>query len=474
MNIEHKHTSSDKDKRGQFMTPPDTITNYMDHFDVIGDLIVEPSFGSGNFLNYLTDRYPDHKVVGCELDDELFNNYDNQSSLEVFNENFYDWEYDFSDYESVSFIGNPPYRTPAESLSTHKSIVKQLLNKYNITGIKEEAVLFFLKTYDMLSTTKDFEIIYILPKTIFQNQSTHFESFRSFLFDNLNLTSVYNLGNEFDNVYQDLVLVSFNNKQQTEVIQIDGIDTPLTSFYGVDDIYYDYREIFIPKSTHLGSVPMESIFFSVKGEPVTNFQTRLYEIFFGNTSNINDNLKWNGAYHLKSLSSKDPSIVKNKLNAIHEYIHDIKSNNLLTKHDILDINNFKPIVNRHHTIYYFRLETLKKQRGVYILNPNPCESFYFTSNPTKTSTDYCGYCEYDVNRNCTPGSIRTIPIEGFTTKISPMFKTLMKSAGLHEDDLLEYMKFIYTTDWYKMMKSKYTRFYFGVPSVFLVDEFYKR
>ena len=123
--IENKNIQDKKYILGQFFTPQDICKNIVDRIDFSGALIVEPSFGSGNFLDALKDL-PNEKI-GIELDDEVYTTkYDNETT-KTFNKNFYDWT--IKTDKKLIFIGNPPYRTPAYSLSTHKKYVLSLTKK---------------------------------------------------------------------------------------------------------------------------------------------------------------------------------------------------------------------------------------------------------------------------------------------------------------------------------------------------------
>ena len=101
---------------------------------------------------------------------------------------------------------------------------------------------------------------------------------------------------------------------------------------------------------------------------------------------------------------------------------------------------------------------------VYEINPNPTKSFYFTGNPSKSSTDYFGYCDYDITRNSSPGACRTIPIENLEDNLTQEFKRWWgkKELGSFEN-IFKLFITVSKSDWYKKMKKKYNRFYFGLP-----------
>jgi hypothetical protein len=106
---------------------------------------------------------------------------------------------------------------------------------------------------------------------------------------------------------------------------------------------------------------------------------------------------------------------------------------------------------------------LKKYDFVYILNPKPKKSFYFTGNPTKISSDYFGYTEYDINRNSSPGACRTVPIEnieivdnvnGETEDYEPYSKIDLPNRF---DTISEFLDW-FNNDYFKIMKKTLERF----------------
>lgn len=462
-----KDISDKKNTLGQFFTPDETISKTMSNIDLSSiDTIIEPSYGSGNFLNYFLKNYKQKEIIGIELDEEYYREI---KGVDTYNSNFYDFDLNLKN-KSVAFVGNPPYRTPAYSLSTHPKFVKDLMSKYEITGMKEEAVIFFVHTFDLLkqNNVKDFQIHYILPKVIFQSQSNSYLSFLKFLEDNLNLYMVQDVPSTFVGVDTDLVMVSYKNGKQQENIKYNNKEIKIGSFYGQTEEYWDYRKVF--KKTYLGSVPAESIFLSIKGESKDNFKKRLTKIFTNPVTidSLKKDMLYNNQYHLKVLNGNNKTAIEAKWKVILKYVQEIKSKNLITKEDLKNDDNYKQIQHRKETRTYFRLEELKKVSFVYILNSNPCKSFYFTSNPSKTSTDYFGFCDYDVNRNSSPGSMRTVPVKDIEDNLTQEFKDYWdkQTNNLPYEKIFDYMLHISNSSWYKDFKNKYYRIYFGVPKKF--------
>jgi hypothetical protein len=424
-------------------------------------LFIEPSFGTGNFIQSIRGRFKDSKILGIEIDKEVYDKF-NFEGVELLNMNFYDFkEIESKEFEKVFFVGNPPYRTPALSLTDRPKEIKRLKKKYSITGVKEECVFFIMKTFDLiLNTGKPGEIIYILPKTIFENPTKAFESFYKFIKDKI--VSIEDISIDyFENVSQDLVVARFSTEHNKETFKYNGDEVISSEFLGGETDSIPYMDIF--KKTYLGSVPAESFLLSCEGESKECFYERLNRIFFEETNNENiiEKLSYNGSYHLSNIDDKKKAIILNYINEIKEGFN---------LEIFKDISNYKPIKHRTSTRFYFRHESLKKVSFVYIINSKPCESFYFTCNPTKISTDYYGFTEYDANRNSSPGGIRTVPVEGLEENLTETFKNhWQKNTTLGFERVFDYLIHVYQSDWYKLKKKKYGKFYFGVPLDFLKD-----
>ena len=451
MTVTFKDIKEKKNLLGQYMTPDILSESYVSNTQYSEDaVIIEPSFGSGSFLYKIEKKYPNNKVIGIEYDIDLFNMY--KGSTDIFNLSFYKFNLENIDSLQVHFQGNPPYRTPALSLtSDDKQHVNYLKKKYNLGGIKEEAVYFIAHTVDLLETyNKTGTIEYLLPKTIFENMSPAFIKFRSFLKTYAPVSSIIDIIEDYPDVAQPLVYVKFNPGNRN----IECLSSSLIS----EDVI-PRQQIF--KKTYLGSVPCESLFLSIKDEPLENFKTRLENIFIKD-EDLDTNLKYNNNYHLRSLRGNK---YNEKFKIIKTYVSEIKD--MFTLSEFSDIENYKTIQHRSETRYYFRHHGLSKVSFIYIINSNPCKSFYFPGNPTKTSTDYFGYTEYDCNRNSSPGANRCVPIEGIENNITESFKIFWKSNTSEPlSEVFDYILHVKDSEWYKSYKAKYQRFYFSLPIEF--------
>lgn len=475
--LEEKNIQSKKYQLGQFFTPVDLVGEILDGLEIDSDILIEPSFGGCGFIEPMIEKYSDKRLIGIELDKEWFDKgVERFPDLELINSNFYDIESELSfDCKKVSFVGNVPFRSPAYSLTTHKKYVKKLAHKYGVTGIREEAVFFIIKTADiMISNGYEGGIHYIIPKSLITNDSKFYTKFKQFLKKYFKIVSVSDVDpKRFENVAQGLIMLSMikGGDDTNYNVKHNGVEEPVNDVMQLTSPDIPFQNIF--KRTNLGSVPAESFLLSSTGETAEEFKNRLVKIFSKPTSiiSLKEDLKHNDKYNLKILSSNDQTKVDAKLKQIADYIADIRKN--VTDLSIFsDIKNYKPIQHRKETRFYFRHTALKKCNFVYELNPNPCPSFYFTSNPSDGSTDYFGYCSNDITRNSSPGCCRTIPLENVESNLTDEFKQYwVDNAGADVPYILvfSYIKFISESKWYREQKKARRRFYFCIPKTFVKE-----
>ena len=451
--IENKSINGKSYVLGQYMTPTEMADELVKKIEVTDNTVyIEPSFGTGNFVRSLNNRgvsYSD--IVGCELDELLFNSCSDLPFTKTCI-NFYDWT--FKSDKKIVFFGNPPFRTPALSLQTHKEFVKKLTKKYKVKGIREEAVFFFLRCLEIIEENgKKGEIHFILPQTILTNNSKFYKNFQSLIVEKFDVISSSEIP---DGVFESASLKMVFLQLKYKEVQNTNV------FVGEDD-YWTYYTIF--KRTYLGSVPCESIFLSCKDESSLEFRERLIRLYGSSFDEIDSNLRHNGQTHLSVLNGDNDELKTKKLEVIWSYLEEIRTKLGDTfLEDLEDIDNYKTINHRHEVRFYFRNPKLKKMSFVYEINPNPQRSFYFTGNPSKSSTDYFGFCHYDITRNSSPGACRTIPIEGLEDNLTEEFKNWWgkQELGGYEEIFDLFLK-VSKSMWYKNMKKKFNRFYFGIP-----------
>ena len=451
--IENKSINDQSYVLGQYMTPIELASSLLEDisFDE-NSIYIEPSFGTANFIKTLKHyNIPLSSIVGIELDPTLFQQ-NTDLDFEKYCSNFYDWK--FVSDKKIVFVGNPPFRTPAYSLRSHPEYIKKLCKKYGVKGIREEAVFFLLRCIEIIEENGvEGEIKFILPKTIFTNNSKFFVGFQNLIYEKFSVKKVTDIpNNSFESASLQMVYV-----------ELEYLKKPEKSDLEKREDYWNYNQIF--KRTYLGSVPCESIFLSCKGETQEHFQQRLVRLYQSSKEELNSNLRFLGNAHLKVLNGDNQNLKSKKLEVIWEYLCEIRTklSNDFESH-LNTQSNYKKINHRNETRFYFRHPSLKKMSFVYEINPNPTKSFYFTGNPSKSSTDYFGYCDYDITRNSSPGACRTIPLEDLEQNLTDEFKEWWSENKMGEyERIFDLFISISKSNWYKKMKKKYNRFYFGIP-----------
>lgn len=90
--------------RDFYPTPPEVIEQMVGMSDIAGKIILEPSFGSGNIVNYLNEHHA-KEVIGCEINDKLRAA---ASGVTVIGKDFFDLtSIDVSHIDMV--VMNPPF-----------------------------------------------------------------------------------------------------------------------------------------------------------------------------------------------------------------------------------------------------------------------------------------------------------------------------------------------------------------------------
>jgi hypothetical protein len=476
--LEEKNIQSKKYQLGQFFTPVSLAEEILDRINIDSDVLIEPSFGACGFIEPMVKKYKNKRIVGVELDKEWADQGAQRfPDLELHHSNFYDINPELVfDTKSVSFVGNVPFRSPAYSLTTHKNYVKKLAKRYGVTGIREEAVFFIMKTADIMITNGYHGgIHYVIPKSLITNDSKFYLQFKTFLKTHFKIVSVFDVSpSKFENVAQGLIVLSIQTGGDTTNYETlhNGVKQPVDDVLQLTSPDIPFQDIFT--KTYLGSVPAESFLLSVAGETQEEFKTRLVKIFSNpvTVASLRVDLTHKNNYHLKILSSKNSAKVDAKLQQIADYVLSVKRN-------VNDLSifgndkNYKVIQQRKETRFYFRNDALKKCNFVYELNPNPQPSFYFTSNPSDGSTDYFGYCEYDITRTSSPGCCRTVPLKDIELNLTDEFKLYWneqtkdeQGKSLPYEMVFDYIKYISMQPWYREQKKTRKRMYFCIPKQF--------
>ena len=164
-------------KYGQFFTKKElckVIVENINSYKELSGKILEPSFGSGNFIDILKEY--NLNIDAVEIDSEHFTSYIS-SDINLFNDDFLNFKgsgYDF-------IIGNPPYVELCYSFydkPTQEKIKKE--NKGISNGRINLVHLFFKKSFEIINN--DGIIAYLLPSAVLTSPT--YKNIRKIIYEN--------------------------------------------------------------------------------------------------------------------------------------------------------------------------------------------------------------------------------------------------------------------------------------------------
>lgn len=231
-----------KQANGIFFTPKearDRVFALLTKHSIKPTSILEPSFGSGEFLYDLRERYPRAKLVGVEKNQEL------ASSVTLPNTFCMDFFLHKGKYSLI--VGNPPYFVIPKSAETEQC----QSNRPNIF------VQFLYKAIRENLTPQGY-LAFVLPTSLYN--CAYYEKMRKILYDTTTLLEVEELpGSYMDTQQKTFVLLLQNGKQN------DDFFLPIHTSLYISPRYKELRELL------KGSKTLNELGFDVKtGEVVWN------------------------------------------------------------------------------------------------------------------------------------------------------------------------------------------------------------
>lgn len=201
-----------RQEHGIFFTPKtarDRIFEILDTHRINPKTILEPSFGSGEFLDDLYEKYPNATIHGVELNKHMFETYPKKDNLV---------NVDFLEYKSKLvdlIIGNPPYfnvktKNP-ECMTGHGNIYILFLYKCLTKHLKKKGVLAF-----------------VLPTSLYN--SSYYEPCRKYIAEHTTILAVENLDVKYYDTSQKTMLLIIQNIPSTEKPYIFK-DSYITPYY---------------------------------------------------------------------------------------------------------------------------------------------------------------------------------------------------------------------------------------------------
>ena len=210
-------TKSARKEHGIFFTPKSYRSVVLDFVKKICDpkRILEPSFGSGEFIGDCVSVFPDSKIVGVELNTELYtkvsDHFKDEPRISLTNCNFLDFQREeFFDL----IVGNPPYvvvnsGTPDEF-------------KHITTGRPNLYCWFIYKSIKMLADNGI--LAFVIPNSILN--TSYYELLRKFIIDICEILCIFEFDKkdfeETDQTTIGLILKKHSSENRKYVVEHKG------------------------------------------------------------------------------------------------------------------------------------------------------------------------------------------------------------------------------------------------------------
>ena len=250
-------------EQGIFFTPKKARDLLFDQLEAIGvrpRRIVEPSFGSGEFLYDAMERYPDAEIVGVEKNQDLFEaaQQAHRAGLEkapsqritLHHQDFLKWE-----GRADLIIGNPPYFTITWSAAEKKTYAQAINGRPNI---------YILFLYDCLTKhlEPDGHLAFILPTSLYH--CSYYQPLRTYIAEHTTVRYLETLDKPgFYQTGQDTMLILLQNGKHND----DYLVPSPTGFF----LNPFYRELAMMK---VGTTTIAALGLGVKTGSITWNQVR--------------------------------------------------------------------------------------------------------------------------------------------------------------------------------------------------------
>jgi len=178
-------------KPHDIFTPGDVIDKIFKYIDRFYNRdfpnILENSFGKGNILVKLVEKFPNSKIIGYEIREDYYRyvSYLKKVNLTIHNENFLTAEVN-NNFDLI--LSNPPFSTPER-----RGAWRDFLDK----------------SFDLL--TKNGIMIFILPSYWKQNTDTNFKKFVKY-FPPVNFLPIFKSTFFNNSLSCDIVIIDKGNK----------------------------------------------------------------------------------------------------------------------------------------------------------------------------------------------------------------------------------------------------------------------
>ena len=199
-----------KKDSGIYFTHPTTIQQnlkYLDKYMKNVKSILEPSFGTGEYISALINSKTDNAhITGIELNKTIYDSVMNSNTfdhdqIDLLNEDFI--QYDFKDRKYDLIIGNPPY-----FVIKKKEVNEDYLQYFD--GRPNIFILFILKSLDLLA--ENGILSFVLPRN-FQN-CLYFAKVRQRVYNEFEILNLFECDDNYIETKQKTIILIIRKKEK--------------------------------------------------------------------------------------------------------------------------------------------------------------------------------------------------------------------------------------------------------------------
>lgn len=197
-------TKKEKKDNGIYFTPPSTVNKnirYLKKLNMNFERILEPSCGTGEFLNALSSQLPESSIVAVEKNNTIYDSLQNQSPehIQIYNDDFITRNID-DKFNLI--IGNPPY------FVLKKKDIPSIYNDY-YTGRPNIFIIFIIKSLSLLA--EDGILSFVLPKGF--TNCLYYDNTRKFINENYTILNIENCDDKYIETKQETITFVIQNKK---------------------------------------------------------------------------------------------------------------------------------------------------------------------------------------------------------------------------------------------------------------------
>lgn len=321
----------ERNKIGYFPTPKKEVDLLLSMLDIKQkDFVLEPSFGTGDFIIPL--KLLSENVYGVEKEESIFHDFGN-----CFNEDFLTWE---TDLKFDFIVGNPPFFETNEYKGMFKEVEYGRSNIYSF---------FIKKSIDLLKDGGT--LAFILPRTV--NTGFYFKMTRDYILKNTDIIKIVDIDN-FEGVAQNLQILILKKEKNTGKYLVRKENSTIFSskYNELNSLIRDHKSL-----KDLGfSVQTGSVVWNKHKEKLSNDKGSLL-VWGGNISGFDFVDVPNRFQYIKKKPTHEIGIVSNR-------IFGGRLSFALIDKPFLAENHVNVIVNEKNLIAYEELMELLKKSNI--------------------------------------------------------------------------------------------------------------